>query len=182
MTFIPESVDAANPPPSTISSTANHRVFRLYALSFHHLDDSLATRVMGNTLETSHGFCILELQDRRVASLILMIGHFFLVLATSWLWYWRDPVAMILTYFMPVLPFMMAFDGAMSAMRTREFKEVLDLLPSEWTVEIEAGREKAVVRKGDVKWRIEGGRKMHTWPIGFANWITGVREHGKKSD
>jgi hypothetical protein len=118
-----------------------------------------------------------------------MVGHFFLVLATSWIWYWRDPVQMLLTYGVPVLPFLMAFDGAVSAMRTREFEEVVALIASglesdgpekesekKWSVETVKGQKRATVMRGDVVWRLEAGREMHTWPIGYANWIVGVCE------
>jgi hypothetical protein len=179
LTFIRSPVDAANPPAAAISSANGSRVFRLFALSFHHLPNDLAASVLSSTLESSHGFCILELQDRRLASLALMGGHFFLVLLTSWLWYWRDPVQMLLTYGVPVLPFLMAFDGTVSALRTREFEEVVALIgdgDGGWTVNMIKGEKRAKVSRGNEVWTLTGGRRMHTWPIGYANWVVGIRE------
>jgi len=67
LSFIPQPVDATNPPASAMNATSNtsnpssdfsspSRVFRLYCLSFHHFDDKLAQKTMASTLDTSDGF------------------------------------------------------------------------------------------------------------------------------
>ncbi|KAF2666766.1 hypothetical protein BT63DRAFT_457722 [Microthyrium microscopicum] len=185
LTFISQPVDATNPPQVVISNSETGastptRIFRLYCLAFHHFDDRLARKVVASTLATADGFAIIELQDRRLSSILLMFLHFFLVLVTGVLWFWRSPVQLLFTYVIPVMPFILAFDGAVSSLRTREFGEVLGLLDSSSSVEMRAGQKlgqaSAVVElKDGAEWRFEADRKQHSSPFGYASWITGIR-------
>ena len=61
------------------------------------------------------GFAIIELQDRRLSSLILMVVNVVFVLVSSIAFFWRDPMHLLLTYAIPVLPAIMLFDGCVSA-------------------------------------------------------------------
>lgn len=193
LSFIPQSVDATDPPAAVISRSSaaerpaspfrsDTRVFRLYCLAFHHFNDELATKVLKSTMETSDGFAIIELQDRHLSSLILMMLDFFLVFLASILWFWRDPLMLLLTYVIPIMPFIMSFDGAVSSLRTRTFEEVLALMDSEGdgkggevAVEMDGdGREIQVGKRGE--WVFKSGREMHTWPLGYMNWIVGYKK------
>ena len=197
LSFVPQPVDATNPPPAVISQSSppatgrespfhsDTRVFRLYCLAFHHFNDIMARKVLRSTMETSDGFAIIELQDRRLSSLILMMADFFLIFVVSLLWFWKDPLMLLLTYVIPIMPFIMSFDGAVSSLRTRTFQEVLALMDHEEsgstakigavTVEMEDdGVAIEVARRGE--WVFKSGRQMHTWPIGYMNWIVGYRK------
>jgi hypothetical protein len=199
LSFIPQSVDATNPPTAVTSTSAtatatatatdpsdffsSTRIFRLYSLAFHHFPDPLARSVLASTLATADGFAILELQDRRLASLLLMLLVPWLVFAASLFWFWYDPLHLLLTYVLPVLPLLVAFDGAVSALRTREFSEVVALIDDVLTagdggegecVREEDGGSGMVVRRGE--WVFEGGRELHTWPIGYMNWVVGYKK------
>ncbi|KAF2141383.1 uncharacterized protein K452DRAFT_228869 [Aplosporella prunicola CBS 121167] len=186
LSFVPQSVDATDPPPAVISTTNNSpsdpeytsgtRVFRLYCLAFHHFPDDLARRTLVSTLGTADGFAILELQDRRLLSLLMMALDFGLVLLVTPFWFWNDPLQLLFTYLLPVLPAVLSFDGAVSALRTRTFGEVVRL--------VEAGREGEAGVVGEVGtlerwgWRFRGGRELHTWPIGYFNYVVGTRVQG----
>jgi len=122
--YLDYPVDAADPP----AEVAEGKVFRIFNLAFHHLPDEVARRVMQGIVEGAEGFAIVELQDRRVGTVVLMVLHGLLVFLTSWLWYWRDPLMLVLTYLLPIMPFVMAFDGMVSGLRTREFDEVMELI------------------------------------------------------
>lgn len=67
----------------------------------------------------------------------------------------------------PVVPFVVVFDGLVSCLRTRKRGEVLALVDS---IEGEKGW-----RNG---WRFESGRGVHTWPGGEVSWFVGIREEG----
>lgn len=180
LSFVAESVDATDPPEAVVSAKRTDRaVFRVYCLAFHHFDDGLAAKVLQSTLGTADGFAIIELQDRRVASLLLMGLHFFLVWVTTWIWFWRDVGLLLLTYPIPIMPFVMAFDGIVSGFRTREFGEVMGLMGERVHIEDvgEDGMKRGKLDLGEGKgiWRFEGGRRRHTWPFGHVNWIVGVR-------
>lgn len=201
LSFIPQPVDATDPPVAVISqcspaannpdTAANEfrsdtRVFRLYNLAFHHFPDALARKVLRSTMESSDGFAIVELQDRRLASLILMVLDLFLVFIVSVLWFWWDPLMLVFTYIVPLMPFVMGFDGMVSSLRTRTFDEVLALMDDDdgdgtktnasgISLETDGeGDAMQVARRGD--WVFRSGREMHTWPLGYMNWIVGVKK------
>jgi hypothetical protein len=65
-------------------------------------------------------------------------------------------------YLLPVVPFVLVFDGIVSCLRTRTGEEIEALMS-------EAG----VSKRG---WRFQEGDEWHTWPIGRMRWFVGVRQ------
>jgi hypothetical protein len=193
LSFIPQPVDATDPPIAVTSETSNinnpnsrfssnTQVFRLYCLSFHHFSDDLAQKVLKSTLETADGFAIIELQDRHLSSLLLICLFFPLQFATTLFWFWRDPLQLVFTYIIPVVPFIVTFDGFVSCLRTRNFEEVLRLVGKEdddvdvhSTIDIE-GREVMHAKRGN--WAFKGMSEVHSWPLGYMNWIIGYKSEG----
>lgn len=189
LSFVPQSVDATNPPFSVISSstlgdkesaydqgyeTNESKVFRLFCLSFHHFDDEAALKVMKSNLETCDAFAIIELQDRRIGSLALMLLEYWLLVLVTVFWFWHDDAHLIFTYLLPVLPAIQCFDGFVSCLRCRTFEEIIQL------VERVQVREKGkhalkgngiVARRGD--WIFRSQRTLHTWPLGYMNTVIG---------
>ena len=188
LSFIPQSVDATEPPISVISEvsaassnsdgfSSSTRVFRLFCLSFHHFDDETARKVLRSSMDTADGFAVLELQDRRLSSLLIMILDFFLVYIVTIFWFWDQPLQLIFTYAVPVLPFVLSFDGFVSCLRTRGFEEVMDLLDKEISINEETEKEGGVNKWAEMgDWRFEGGMCRHTWPVGDMNWVIGRRK------
>jgi len=193
LNFIPQSVDATDPPIAVTSFTSpasqsedgelssNTRVFRLYCLAFHHFDDELARKVLESTMQTADGFAIIELQDRRLGSLMLIFGHILHMLASTPFFFWKDPLHLFFTYIVPVLPVVVTFDGLVSCLRVRSFKEVMALIggsgAEEETVKYVVdgeGRELEVAERGE--WCFESGREFHTWPCGYMNWVVGYKK------
>jgi hypothetical protein len=194
LSFIPQKVDATDPPiaVTSLSSTnsrssngefeSDTRVFRLYCLSFHHFDDELAKKVLESTMETADGFAIIELQDRKLGSLCLIFGHVAYMFATTIFYFWRDPLQLLFTYIVPVLPAVVTFDGLVSCLRVRTFSEVMGLLKGtdgEGEREIQAvedidGRKLETTKRG--KWSFEAGSELHSWPCGSMNWIVGIKK------
>jgi hypothetical protein len=149
------------------------RVFGLYCLAFHHFGDDAAKAVLHRTMDAFDGFAIVELQDRRLSSLVLMAVHLVFVLMFSVVWFWRDPLHLLLTYVVPVFPTIMLFDGCVSALRTREFPEVMALIDGVSNVDYDKVTGVYTARRGE--WRFQGGRRRHTLPFGYINWVTGHR-------
>lgn len=168
---------------SSAGFTSNgNKVFRLFCLSFHHFDDIAARRVMKSTLETSDAFAIIELQDRRVGSLVLMLLEFWLLLLVTVFWFPHNDMHLLFTYLVPLLPAVQCVDGFVSCLRTRTFEEVVRL------VEDVQGSERGdhalkgnavVVKRGD--WVFQSSRRLHTWPLGYMNAVLGrkVEEESK---
>ncbi|KAL0934178.1 uncharacterized protein CTRU02_210977 [Colletotrichum truncatum] len=167
--YEPKSVDAANAPRDLLASYGDNgkKVFRLFNLAFHHFDDPLATAILKNTLETSDGFAIFELQGRDLYSIlmpaILGIGTF--LMAPIFAWKLRSLTALIFTYLIPILPFVLVFDGYISALRTRTPEEV-----------------KALMRSCGARmdgWEVKSGRETHMPGIGYVNWIVAEKISSK---
>jgi hypothetical protein len=158
----------------------------LYCLSFHHFPDGVAEKVLQSSMSTSDGFAIIELQRRDLASVALILGHVMHMFLTTWLWFWKDPLMFLMTYIIPVVPVVVTFDGVVSCLRTRGFEEVVALVDAEdvgrsgkkdteIAIEVDKeGREIKVVRRNG--WVLRGGSELHTWPVGYMNWVVGVRE------
>lgn len=189
LSFVPQPVDATNPPFPVISTTTDgdkqaarrrgfqsdgHKVFRLFALSYHHFDDDAAMEVMKSTLETSDAFAIVELQDRNVGSLLIMLLEFWLLFLLTYFWFPDDGTHLALTYLFPVLPFVQAFDGFVSCLRTRTFGEVVRIVER-----VQGSREGDHSLKGNAvtvtrgEWQLSSIRTLHTWPLGYLNAVVG---------
>ncbi|KAM0719731.1 hypothetical protein Q7P37_003864 [Cladosporium fusiforme] len=190
LSFIPDPVDATNPPFAAISSSTpgdkeaardrglEHdgcKVFRLFCLAFHHFDDEGAQRVIKSTMNTSNAFVILELQERRIGSVLLMTLELGLLFLMAVFWYPNDWLYLFFTYILPVLPPMHAFDGMVSCLRTRTFEEFVDLLDAALgkNHRRNASSPLVTVQRGD--WVFTNYRVLHTWPVGYMNAIVGTR-------
>lgn len=134
-------------------------VMRLFNLSFHHFDDTLARGILKDTVDTGHGFAIFELQDRSFASAIsvLMLGVAAIAVAPLLALKRRSLTIFIFSCIIPVLPFVLVFDGLVSCLRTRTPEEVEALLRG-------CGADTS-------SWEMQSGRRKFIWPCGYLNWI-----------
>jgi hypothetical protein len=165
MHYISQPVDAANAPKDLLKrfqkkGTPNKKVFRLFNLAFHHFDNPLAARILRNSIETSDGFGIFELQERTISSMIVITLMWPLLLLVSPFYFWRDPGHLFFTYIIPIIPFVLVFDGYISSLRTRTPDEIMQLMG----------------RTGETQgWEFGSGRENHTWPIGEMSWFIGTK-------
>ncbi|PBP18576.1 hypothetical protein BUE80_DR010655 [Diplocarpon rosae] len=160
LTFVSDPVDAANA-PSSLNGADGRRIFRLYNLAFHHFDDKLAMAILKNTLETADGFGIFELQERTVSSLLTMVAMGLLMFCITPFYFWRSPGHLFFTYIIPIIPFVLVFDGYVSSLRTRSAGEVQALM-----------RECGASCDG---WTVKSGQEQHTFPTGYMTWVIGVK-------
>ncbi|KAF2220934.1 hypothetical protein BDZ85DRAFT_22067 [Elsinoe ampelina] len=238
LSFIPQPVDAVDPPASTISVsarnddvvvpsalegrgtaeeimldgrvrvdpelkaqrereresvmrglTAGTKVMHLFCLSFHHFGDEQARVVVRNALGNSDAFCFLELQERSLGCLGMMMLEGLLLLVVSWWWFWGEWVHLLLVYGVPVLPVVHAWDGVVSCLRTRTFEEVRGLvdgviaeekrrMEKELTFIGQVGGRRQGVARGE--WTVSEARVRHTWPAGYLNAVIGIRKEIRK--
>lgn len=176
LSFVSEPVDAANAPAS-LNGKDGKKIFRLYNLAFHHFDDKLGMDILKNTLETADGFghdllChfpprvlmfyrIFELQERTISSLITILGLGILMLLITPFYFWRSPGHLFFTYIIPIIPFVLVFDGIISSLRTRSSEEVQALMK-------ECGASCD-------SWTVMSGHEQHTWPTGYMTWVIGLK-------
>lgn len=190
LTFIPQPVDATNPPFAAISCTTpgdkkaaaeqgfvhdGRKVLRLFCLSFHHFDDEGARRVMKSSLDTSDALVIIELQDRHIATLLVMAMEAWLVLLVTIFWYPFDWLRLFFTYMMPVLPAIHVFDGLVSCLRTRTFDEFVGLLGQVTERQYRGSDKVVVLTQRASTWSFTSRRVLHTWPCLYMNVIVGKK-------
>lgn len=181
--FSPHSIDASASPPNLLSTVepplprtllsssspaaaaAPPKTFRTFNLAFHHLPDPLAASVLHDTLRTSSGFAIFELQDRGWRSFlaVCLLGLGAVAFAPYFAWKWRSPGTLFWSWVVPVLPFVLVWDGWMSSVRTRTVEEVEGMMVAA------AGRELASA------WEVRSGRVMHLPPFAEVNWIIATK-------
>ncbi|KAF4635540.1 hypothetical protein G7Y89_g2555 [Cudoniella acicularis] len=154
LSFVADSVDAANA-PSSLNHGDGREIFRLYNLAFHHFEDKLGLNILRNTIETADGFGIFELQERTISSLITMFAMGGLMLLITPFYFWRSPGHLFFTYIIPIIPFVLVFDGIISSLRTRSAEEVQALM-----------KECGASCDG---WTVKSGQEQHTWPTGNAS-------------
>lgn len=159
ITYESEGVDASAAPEHLVRRDYGKKTLRLFNLAFHHFDDPLAKAILRDTVETSQGFAIFELQDRSFASALtnLVLGIGVILAAPLYAWKWRSPAALIFSWLIPILPFVLVFDGYISSLRTRTPEEVEVLLRS-------CGADSS-------EWEMRSGSERHLWPCGYLNWI-----------
>ncbi|PKS05050.1 hypothetical protein jhhlp_008417 [Lomentospora prolificans] len=172
LAFEPESVDARDGGDVVRRwagkgrrGSEEGRVCRLFNLAFHHFDDGLAGDILRDTVETSHAFAIFELQDRHFSSFLptlLLLPATFL-LAPLYAIKHRSLSALFFTYIIPIIPFVLVFDGWMSGLRTRTPEEVEAMLRKHGGPEAD-------------KWKVKSGRERHLWPCGYVNWMVCYKE------
>ena len=159
VTYESEPVDASRAPPQLVRRDDGKKLMRLFNLSFHHFDDPLAKDILRDTVKTSQGFAIFELQSRTIESFItiILLPLVAMLISPFHAWKHRSPAALIFTWVIPVIPLVLIWDGWVSALRTREPDEVEALLRS-------CGADTS-------GWEIKNGRHQHLWPIGYIDWI-----------
>ncbi|ROW13444.1 hypothetical protein VPNG_04400 [Cytospora leucostoma] len=170
--FSPGPVDASDAPADLLTSrlettlppsvTRTKKPFRLYNLAFHHFDDPLARPILRNTIETSDGFAIFELQDRSVRGFLApcLFGIGILLTAPAYAWRWRSPSTLFWCWIIPILPFVLVFDGWISALRTRTVDEVEVLM-----------RTCGVGEKELERWELKSGSVPFIPLVASLNWI-----------
>lgn len=179
--YAPRAIDASASPPDLLStvepplpsssssfssSPSPPRTFRTFNLAFHHLPTPLASSVLADTLATSSGFAIFELQDRHLRSFlaVCLLGLGVLVFAPYFAWRWRSPGTLFWCWVVPVLPIVLVWDGWMSSVRTRTVEEITDMMAG-------CGVGADVVKK----WETRTGRVTHLPPFADVNWIVATK-------
>ncbi|KAI1118231.1 hypothetical protein F5Y14DRAFT_399697 [Nemania sp. NC0429] len=162
LTYVSTPVDAAAAPRELIrrGKAGGKGVFRLFNLAFHHFDDPLARAILRNTVETSEGFGIFELQSRTISSFVsCMLFGLFIFLIAPLLYWWSAPI-LFFVYVVPVVPFVLVFDGLVSSLRTRTADEVEVLLRTCGDDDVDTAA-----------WRVRSGSETFLWPCGHLTWV-----------
>lgn len=182
--FVPEPVNAID---ARDLAEKGKKECRLFSLAFHHLDDDVAAAVLKNTIETADAIVyvrliliclhwpglntdavfvlssIFELQNRSLLGLINVLGVGLGASLVTLFYFWQDPIHLLFTYLIPIIPFVFIFDGVVSCLRTRSHDEVLSLLRQYPGVDVSS-------------WEFTSGSKFILPPCGYLHWFVGVKQ------
>lgn len=86
----------------------------------------------------------------------MLFGFFILLIAP--LLYWWSPQILFFVYVVPIVPFVLVFDGLISSLRTRTADEVEVLL-------------RTCGAADTVDWTVYSGSETFLWPSGRLTWI-----------
>lgn len=87
----------------------------------------------------------------------MLFGLFILLIAP--LLYWWSPQILFFVYIVPIVPFVLVFDGLISSLRTRTADEVEGLLRT------------CGVTGNTGDWVVQSGSETFLWPCGHLTWI-----------
>ncbi|KAK8069061.1 hypothetical protein PG994_005677 [Apiospora phragmitis] len=170
LTYEPEPVDASNAPAALIDrykqgggNQPGGRIFRLFNLAFHHFDDGLARAILKNTVETSDAIGIFEMQDRSFSSVVTCALFGLFVPLVAPVVYWWAPWHLFWVYIIPIVPFVLVFDGLVSSLRTRTPEEVEVMFRT-------CGAD-------TTNWDIKSGQECFMWPTGYLSWTMCIKKH-----
>lgn len=108
--------------------------FRVLFSSFHHFPPEEARRVLADAVEARRGIAVMEMTKRSlVAVLLILTTPLFAFVVTPFMrpFSW---VRLLLTYLVPIIPLVIAFDGIISCLRTYspdELRTIVEGLPED---------------------------------------------------
>ncbi len=123
ITFDPRSISATEVPPDLHG-------FRTMFSTFHHFRPSEARGILANAIEQNRGIAIFETAGRHPKTIlgVCVIPLLTLVLTPKiHSFYWSR---ILWTYLIPVVPFMLFFDGLMSSLRAYSHPQLRELVKS----------------------------------------------------
>lgn len=118
------SVDAGNVPPHLDG-------LRTMVCSFHHMPPPVARSILADAYQQKRPIAIFEISDNAPPIFLwwlpLLIGPIMVLFMTPFIrpLTWQQ---ILFTYFIPILPFLIAWDGAASNARTYTLDDVKELL------------------------------------------------------
>lgn len=121
-----EPVDAGNIPPAL-------QGVRTMVCSFHHMPLPTARAILRDTFEKKQPFLAFEISDNSQPKFLwwtaFPVGIFFVFFLTPWVrpFTWRQ---FVFTYVIPILPIVVAWDGAASNARTYTQQDLEELIRS----------------------------------------------------
>ncbi|NVK51574.1 MAG: hypothetical protein HWD85_01475 [Flavobacteriaceae bacterium] len=119
--YTSKSVDARNVPSNLIG-------LRTQFLSFHHFKPKDAKQILQNAIDANTSIAVFEAQERSLPSILAMIFSPITVLFTTPFIKPFKLGRILFTYLIPIIPFVVFFDGIVSSLRTYSVKEMTNLV------------------------------------------------------
>ncbi len=119
--YLAASVDATQVP-------SNLKGFRTIFAAFHHFEPTKAKNILQNAVDNNVGIGIFEITERKPSVILsLIFGGIAALIAVPFLrpFSWTR---LFLTYVVPIIPFVVSFDGVVSCLRTYTTEELKQLI------------------------------------------------------
>ena len=137
--FVSTSIDARDIPK-------NLSGVRTQFLSLHHFKPIDVKKILQNAIDTENSIAIFEAQERSISSVIAMLfSPITTLLVTPFIKPFRLG-RILFTYIIPVLPFLILWDGVVSSLRTysvEEMEEIVERLNNKEKYNWDIGRIKS---------------------------------------
>ncbi|OHX38403.1 hypothetical protein BJL95_08865 [Methylomonas sp. LWB] len=144
-----DSIDAAN-------VSVDLQGFRTLFSSFHHFTPDLARSILQNAVDRREGIAVFESTQRHILLIVYMLFTPLLVwVLTPWIRPFRWS-RLIFTYLIPVVPFVVLFDGVVSCLRTYSVAELQEIV--------------ATLNAPEYRWKI-GLKRVGFLPVGVTYLI-----------
>jgi hypothetical protein len=96
--------------------------------SFHHFSPEEARAILQNAVDSGEGIGIFEITRRTPSGIALVYAWVFLLcVCTPWIRPFRWS-RLLWTYLVPIIPFVLFFDGAVSCLRTYRPQELQEIV------------------------------------------------------
>lgn len=126
-----ESIDASNVPESFLG-------VRTMFNCFHHFPPELARRVLSDAVAKGNAICIFEACTNRAVGLLLVSLQIPALILLTPLLLPRSPLRLFMTYGLPLVPALVAFDGFASMLRLyseSELRQMAERFPTyDWDI------------------------------------------------
>lgn len=148
ISFYPTPIDAMKVPEELLG-------LRTMFTSFHHFPPDEARAILQNAVDAGKGIGIFEMPRRAPSTILLTFGFVFLLfICTPWIrpFSWSR---LFWTYLVPIIPFVLLFDGVVSCLRTYGPEELREMVGQ--------------LKGGEYRWEIgaaSGGATPITYLVG----------------
>ncbi len=104
--------------------------FRTMVCSFHHMTEDVAKSILKDAHDSKEGICVFEISDNSIPYWIAWLAFPINILSVLFITPMVRPFTwqqFVFTYLIPILPLAIAWDGAVSNVRTYTVKDLQDL-------------------------------------------------------
>lgn len=119
-----DNIDYSEKPVDARNVPTELKGLRTQFLSLHHFSPDDAIKISQNAVDSNTSIAIFEAQERSVPSILAMLVSPISVLLTTPFIQPFKVGRIIFTYFIPVVPLFVLWDGVVSSLRTYSIKEM----------------------------------------------------------
>jgi len=122
------SIDFDSRSVSAIEVLPEIHGFRTIFSSFHHFPPDDAQRILCSAMESGRGIAIFETARRNLKTMsVVCFLPFLILLLTPWIRPFRWS-RLLLTYLIPIVPFVLCINGLMSCLRSYSYQELSEMV------------------------------------------------------